>query len=486
MHTCSRNLKYTIILMLMMLNMVSCKKFLEEPVDNRTMITTLPDMEKTLNTMLPYSDYHFTDLMTDDYIFRDLSGHIVESTADITLPIFELAITRNHPEQAQFLPDGFNPVVAFRRYYYRIINTLLLIKKANAYQAANEQEEERKQNIIGKAMAIKAYCNYMLVNLFAKQYDPATANQDMGIPFVEQYNGEAIVPYFRVSVQKIYEAIEADLLESLSLVSDEGADNTVFSFNKDAMLALLSRVYLNKKDWDNCIKYADMLLERRSAVLNIRKIRAEFNDYAEFSNQYFNPGNPAYILMGGNTYQLIAYFFTGMYAYPAMQLMKENNADSADNYRILTSPLFNDFVPQKFGKFFTLASRYFNMPLFTVDEVYFNRAEATIEKNNGMTQSVINDLSVLIDNQNFTSAETDKKKNELRGTSSRISALEKLLLLKRLRFSSEGMRWFDMRRHRIPVEHTGRSGTYKIDGTNPDAYVIKLPLEEITRNTGVE
>ncbi len=65
-------------------------------------------------------------------------------------------------------------------------------------------------------------------------------------------------------------------------------------------------------------------------------------------------------------------------------------------------------------------------------------------------------------------------------------ALELLLMVKRIRFSSEGMRWFDIKRHNLPVSHVGRSGTYTIDGSNPDAYAIKLPLEEITRNTGAE
>ena len=81
----------------------SCKKFLEEPVDNRTLITTVPDMEKTLNTLLPYSDHHFTDIMSDDYIFRDLSGHIVESAAESVLPIFEFAINRQSISIDKFL-----------------------------------------------------------------------------------------------------------------------------------------------------------------------------------------------------------------------------------------------------------------------------------------------------------------------------------------------------------------------------------------------
>lgn len=479
-------LKYSLLVVLLATGASSCSKFLEEPVDNRTLITTLPDMEKVLNTLLPYSDHHFTDLMTDDYIFRDLSGHIVASATDYVLPIFEFAVNRESISANQLLSSGFNPVTAFRRYYYSIINALLIIDKANSYQAITPAEETRKQVVIGRAKAIRAYCNFMLVNLFAKQYAPATAATDMGVPFIESYNGAAIVSYTRVPVQKIYQVVEEDLLAALEIVPDEELSNAPFTFGKDAILALLSRVYLNRKDWDNCIKYSDMLIARRPAVLNVRKLRADNTDYAAYSGKYFDPANTSNVLMGNNTYQLIAYFWNGMYPYPALQVMRDNNADAANNYIIQTSALFRDYVPQKFGKFFNTSARNFNLPLLTVDEVYFNRAEANIEKNNGMNASAISDLSLLIDNQTFTTAEGTKKKNELAGLTTRAGAINMLLLVKRIRFSSEGVRWFDMRRHNIPVEHVGRSGTYTIDGTKPDDYVIKLPLEEITRNMGVQ
>lgn len=471
---------------LLVTSVSSCSKFLEEPVDNRTLITTLPDMEKTLNYLLPYSDHHFTDIMTDDYIFRDLSGHIVASATESLLPIFEFAINRTSITGNQFLASGFNPVTAFRRYYYDIINALLMIDKATAYQPKNSEEEERKNVIIGKALATKAYCNFMLTNLFAKQYNPATAASDMAIPFIEAYNGAAIVPYSQASVKKVYDAVEADLLKALKLVKDEELTNAPFTFSKDAMFSLLSRLYLNKKDWDNCIKYSDSLIARRAVVLNVRKTRADIIDYAAYSSQYFDPANACYILMGNNTYQLLAYFYNGMYPYPILQLMQQNNADPANNFIIQTSALFRDYVPQKFGKFFNTSARNFNLPLLTVDEVYFNRAEANIEKNNGINQSAINDLSLLIDNQTFTTAEGNNKKNQLPGLTTRSTALNMLLLVKRIRFTGEAMRWFDMRRHNIPVEHIGRSGTYRIDGTKPEDYVIKLPLEEITRNIGVK
>jgi hypothetical protein len=464
----------------------SCKKFLEEPVDNRTLITAIPDMEKTLNYLLPYSDYHFTDLMTDDYIFRDLSGHIVSSAAEQTLPIFEFAITRESLSANQFLSSGFNPVTAFRRYYYRIINCWLLLEKAKAYKPKDSKEKRQIEVITAKAKAIKAYCNYMLTSLFAKQYNPATAASDMSVPYVDKYYGEAVVAYHKISMQQMFTNIETDLKDALAMVDDTEPVATPFTFSKDAILGLLTRFYLDKQDWDNCIKYANELLNRKNIPLNVKELRTTITDYAQYSDRYFNPANASNLLMGNNTYQLIAYFFSGMYPYPALQFMVNNGADEDNNYVIQTSALFRDYVPQKFGKFFTTATRNFNLPLMTVDEVYFNRAEASIRKNNGLNDQAKADLTILINNQNFADDAAAYFIGLMDGLSGVDEGIELLLLVKRIRFSSEGMRWFDMKRHNLPVTHVGRSGTYSIDGTNPEAYVIKLPLEEITRNTGAE
>lgn len=470
---------------LVLVTMPSCTKFLEEPVDNRTLITTISDMEKTLNQIHPYSDHHFTDIMSDDYIFRDLAGHNVEDAVQQLLPIFEYSIIKQSLPATRFLSSGFNPVTAFRRYYNDIINALLIIKKADEYKPNSPAEVNAIAVIKGKAMGIRAYCNYMLVNLFAKQYNPATADADEGIPFVEAYSGAPVTPYKKVSVKKIYEVIEQDLLKALTLVNDTEAGNPQFTFSKEAILALLARVYLNKKDWDNCLKYSTQLLQRRNVPLNVGQLRSSIIDYAQYSNSYFNPGNPAYIMMASNTYQLMAYFWMGMFPYPAAQVMRDNGADDANNYVIITSALFRDFVPQKLMIFQPTATRSGNMPLLTVDEVLFNRAEADIEKNNGLTDLSKADLTLLIKNQNFSTATANSKIAQLSTLATRKAAIDFLLLIKRIRFSSEGMRWFDMRRHNIPVTHVGRSGTYKIDGTKPDDYVIQLPTEEITRNPGL-
>ena len=54
-----------------------------------------------------------------------------------------------------------------------------------------------------------------------------------------------------------------------------------------------------------------------------------------------------------------------------------------------------------------------------------------------------------------------------------------LLDAKRMRFYGEGVRWFDIRRHGLPVTHTNNAGTFTIDGSDPQTYVIMPPLEEL-------
>ncbi|SHL41151.1 SusD family protein [Chitinophaga jiangningensis] len=473
------------VALLLTLSNVSCTKFLEEPVDNRTLIVSLDDMEETLNQIMPYSDYHFTDIMSDDYIFRDLAGHNVEEAVNSMLPIFELEICRQSLPATRFLASGFNPVTAFRRSYNSIINSLLILDKLKGFTPTTKEEETRAKALRGKALAIRAYSNYMLVNLFAKQYNPATAATDKGIPFVAAYSGEPVVGYKQESVQKVYDEILKDLLEAVTLVEAQPAKNAQFNFGADAVNALLSRVYLNKKDWDNSIKYATAVLDKRSAPLNIKTLRNSITDYQQYSSAYFNPSNPSFILMGNNTYQLIAYFWMGMFPYPAVQMLRDEGADDDNNYTIQTSPLYSDYVPQKLMLFQPTATRNGNMPVLTVDEVLFNRAEAAIEKAKGMTAQAQADLTALINNQTFSDEAAADKINLLPTLTTRDQAIGMLLLIKRIRFTSEGMRWFDMRRHNIPVSHKGRSGTYTIDGTKPEDYVIQLPTEEITRNPGL-
>jgi len=467
----------------------SCDKFLEEPVDGRTAISIISDMEKVLNSIHPLSDHHFTDLMTDDYMSKSIAGHVVRTVEEQLLPIFSLAITKESFPNSSFLLAGFNPNTAFRRYYYNIHNATFLLDRTNSFVPNNEIDTKKIQNIRSKALAIRAYSHFMLVNLFGPQYNETTSVTDLAMPYIDKYYPEAVVNFPRETVKKIYDGIESDLLTALELApqSEENGLLEPFSFSRKAILALFSRFYLHKKDWDKCLKYSNELLVSRSAPLNVTGLRtASGNNHDKFSLDYFKPDNQAYIMMGNNTYQLIGYFFHGFYPDPIRAFISSYGADPSNNLFIQTSPLFNDFIPMKYLYFYSLDKRNMNMPIFTVDEVMFNKAESIIQKNNGPSDESSIILRKLMEAQQMRTPMINTRMQEFIESGSANAAILKVLDLKRVRFFSEGMRWFDMRRLGLPLSHKLPSGDeIIIDGKNPEDYVIKLPQEEISNNIGL-
>lgn len=465
------------------ISLSSCKKFLEEPIDNRSSIDQIKDLEKAVIAIQPGSDHHFTDMMSDDYSYKDIAGHVVRDASEKIRPIFTLQITKQSINKNEMLGSGFNPNSAFLRYYFRINNANLLISQANKLRS-NGADAKKVDNVIAHASAIKAYCNFMLINLFGKQYDKNTAATDLAVPYIGEYNSSAVVNRPRSSVAFMYDRVEEDLFKALNLMDDRNTFfNGNFYFSKRAIFGLLSRFYLYKKDWPNSIKYADLALQADKAPLNIKTLRSASNNNTDlYSKNYFDPVNSPYLLMGNNTYQLIAYFWSGYYPYPINQAIG-NNFSAGE--MIQTSPLFSDYIPIKFIYFYTGANRNMNMPLITVDEVLFNKAEASLENEQTFNSTVKADLTSIIDNLPFTTAAATTFKNELNAVSNRNDGIAYLLKLKRLRFYAEGMRWFDLKRHNQPITHNYNGVDFKIDGTNPNDYVIKVPLEEIQFNADI-
>lgn len=69
-----------------------------------------------------------------------------------------------------------------------------------------------------EAYVLRAYMHYIVVNLYAKAYDPATAADDPGVPYIKE-NDQLDVPCTKSTVAEVYENILADLETALALNS---------------------------------------------------------------------------------------------------------------------------------------------------------------------------------------------------------------------------------------------------------------------------
>ena len=122
----------------------------------------------------------------------------------------------------------------------------------------------------GEALGLRAFMHFDLVRLFAEQY---TLNPTAdGIPYSTEFSLKT--PEFE-SLAKNYEHILADLLEAESLLDNEedyeGVGNYMFDrqihFNKYAVWATLSRVYLTMGDKANAARYALKVIDGSKCTL---------------------------------------------------------------------------------------------------------------------------------------------------------------------------------------------------------------------------
>lgn len=110
-------------------------------------------------------------------------------------------------------------------------------------------EKETVQNsVIGQCYFLRAAYYFLLVNFYAKPYDPASASMDPGVPikltpWVEDADFE------RASVEKVYEQIVEDLKKAIDCLKGIQM-SSFYHANEYAARTFLSRVYCYMGKWD--------------------------------------------------------------------------------------------------------------------------------------------------------------------------------------------------------------------------------------------
>lgn len=135
--------------------------------------------------------------------------------------------------------------------YNVIINNVL---------TAKDGSETEKRRVWAEAKIGRAFEYLTLVNIYAKHYDPNSADGDLGVPLVlsEDINES----YERVSVQRIYDLIEADLTEALPHLANNSSHK--FQPLKSVGFAFLSRMYLYKGMYQEALENAIEALKLNS------------------------------------------------------------------------------------------------------------------------------------------------------------------------------------------------------------------------------
>ena len=482
---------------------MSCSDFLDQNPDLRT---TLDSEEKIAN------------ILVSAYISGSGSYQLVAELSSDN--VCDYGITKNYNQFYQDVYEWAEEVTsnndAPRNIWSSNYNNI-----ANANQALSAIEElggpttTRLKASKGEALICRAYSHFVLANMFCMPYNPATAGNCLGIPYMDHAETDLNPRYERGTLQKVYEMIGKDIEAGIPLIDDTAYSVPKYHFNYKAACCFASRYYLFMQDWGNAIKYATMALTSNpSSLLRDYSAIAALPKGTSRHQEYVNSASTANFLLQAatsNSGLLFDWYSTaGRYShgklqgiYETVQPKKGGPWGSSVTFKAPHAVLASSgkyVLPRTWRVFqYTdpVAGTGFNKAisvLFTSEEALLNRAEAYIMKMNedpaaldkaledmnlyaanlfsagfkSMTEASIikwatetyPDYSELYVGKTSASSQqtlNPKKKlhaapyNTLEEGGPQESMLQALIFMRRYQFLHEGMRWFDTRRFGITV-----------------------------------
>lgn len=469
--------KKAIVVLGALITLSSCDSFLDETPDNRLRLDSYDKIAELVTNAYPGGSGIFMEWMSDNVGADPKNIQRKEITQAYTWLEVEL--------EGQDTPS-----------YYWSSNYEAIAHANQALLALGEIKEHNpayEKAIRGEALACRAFAHFMLVNTFAKSYDPQTATSDKGVVIMEQPEVTLLAKYQRSSVQEVYNFIEKDLLEAITLVSDQYYKNSgKYHFNKAALLGFASRFFLFKKDYANAEKYATELL---GTDYNSQMIRDYNQIYTGTSSEimarkFTAPTLPSNLLLIRKdvlyAYKAYAGYRINQEIYKSLVLSKKDLRFSISyNYggTAFLLPKFERELMRKTSITSSSGYPYTVEVAIRGEEVFFNRLEAWAMQGTtklAQFESQFNQYirTVYDGTVDYATLFSNYKRFYPELTEDNVR-LRMVLDEKRREFVEEGVRWFDICRHQIGVSHTDVQGATHILQPNDPRKILQIPPSAI-------
>lgn len=490
------NFKYIAGVLLMGLLSGSCSDFLSEEPDSRTQLDSPEKIRELLVNAYPSASYFvFTELMSDNVGDSRRTDNDALDTRTYYLWGDERQESIDSP--AEFWESSYSAIAHANQ-------ALKAIEELGSPSSTDPQK--------GEALLARAYNHFMLLNVFAEAYDPSTASDKMGIPYMDKVEENLLVYYKRNSIEEVYDMVESDIIEGLKLVSNK-YKQPKYHFTPEAGRALAVRFYTYKGDWDKVLEYSEYLGD-----FPVEKLR----DYSNYSGLAFEEQGQLYGSAKENANLLIAgqrtrleYKFLGFASSSrfglsydqAMEMLRNNPYNRAWGYTIIGAG--NDvYMYTKFFEYFYYTNQsagigqpYVNVVLLGNDETYLSRIEATAMK--GDYDKAVKMIAHFVKYKTLGFVEGSESTVTLQtilnlvpnaddldpyyGFSDNTQArlVKYVAELRRREMGQEGARWFDNKRFNMEIVHRMLiEGTEHILTSKDPRKAVQVPSSVL--NYGIE
>ncbi|WP_324755592.1 RagB/SusD family nutrient uptake outer membrane protein [Sphingobacterium thalpophilum] len=305
---------YFMALFVLLFGLHGCAKYTDFVPKGQNLLNRADDLDQLMNVNYSGSAFNFNRLsliVNDMYLLAYNVPNVISSnvlTMDKVLLTYDESADRAALTPTDSRYDGL----------YKNIAMVANIVLANADQASGDRK--LLDQLKAEAYALRSYMHFLLVNMYAKAYDPASAATDGGIPYVTDINFEQINP--KLTVQEVYDKMLADVDAAIASQALPDRPKNSMRFGKAFAYALKAKILMSIRNYSGALDAVNSALAinntledhryllsepvRANRVLSRKGLTAQDNLFYAFSNtfdpslltptyeilsDYYEPGN---------------------------------------------------------------------------------------------------------------------------------------------------------------------------------------------------
>ncbi len=426
--------------------LTACDDFLDITPTGKVIAKTGEEYRALLTYEYKYfaKDRYMTTIRTDEVLMDKVKTSSTDQ--DAYLDLWRWKDENPAPTTSYF---------SWRSYYHTIYIANYIIEHQDEITEATQSEIAQ---LVGEAYMLRAYCHFLLVNLYAEPYTHCMPAETRGVPMQLKADVNAILG--SSSVEAVYQQVLSDLDEAEKFLNvevwEQGKD---YRFNKVSAQALRARTYLYMGQWGEALEAAKGVLTTYSELEDLTKSSTLPNDFKSVENIV------ALERFSSNLYTVI-----NMPSPDFITLYRTGDQRRTKFYKRVTSSTYSLLK----GGNDEFAST------FRTAEFYLTAAEASARLHE--TEDAINYLIPLMEKRLNQSAYD--KTLELINAMTEGELIQEILDERARELAFEGHRWYDLRRTtRSALTHTFDGETYTL---TPERYTMRFPTEAVEANPEIE
>lgn len=446
----------------------SCSDFLEvQPVGKTTIPVFFSDMEGIRAALPGAYSAMFEYYSSEFYKYPDVAGNM--------LSLKTITADGDMVNEYNYISEPDDETGAVGYIWKKIFEAMANVNNILQYQPSLLEKfpkySDELTRIKAEALFLRALCHFDVCRVYAQPYNYTVDASHIGIPVLLKTPG-ADDNIARSSVKDVYAQIISDLKESETAFGRVEMQDA-YHASKLSAQALLARVYLYMEDWDNAIKYANIVIDEIPLAYG--------DDYMAMFNNNIAGKEAIFRLNGTLKSSSLSKFYNKLTPVAVASDTLIRLFDDPGDIRLSLFEKGQDnsnYVTLKYNITASISEKdkHYDPFVLRASEMYLIRVEANLNMNN--LQQAATDLKILIarnlntDIAGITLPETDK------------NAIKSILIKERAKeLCFEGHQFFDITRWKQDLVRSATSNSnVKLLSYPNDRFVLPIPQTELEAN----